>query len=503
VRALTFDAAQLGLSAPLLTVAIGGLILLLIEAFSRPTSGPRQRAHLGVLTLVTLAVATIFAVMEWGEVETPQAIYQGMLVVDRFALFLDVVLFAGAALSVGVAGGFIREHRFEFGEFYPLVLLGTAGMVTLVHANDLVTIFIGIETMSLAVYVLTGSWRRSARSSEAAMKYFLVGAFASAVLIYGMALVYGMAGTSSLTGIAALPKGGSAPLTTSDPIFLIGSLFIFGALAFKVAAVPFHMWAPDAYEGAPTPVTAFMAAAVKAAGFGAMVRIFAVAYGRPQLTFGAGGWASVSAVLAILTMTIGNVAALRQENLKRMLAYSSIAHAGYLLLGVAAMGRGGEELRGPILYYLAAYTLTTVGSFGLIAWYGSHGEERQQIDDWAGLAGRHPAAALAMTILMLSLGGIPPTAGFFAKFYLFKAALGQTGLVPLVLVAVANSLVSVFYYLRVVTAMYFREGGRQVQPIRSAGMTAALVAATLGTMLLGLMPGWLLDVASHATLALK
>ncbi len=506
MRALTFDAAQLGqvkAIAPLLIVAAGGCLMLLLEAFTRGRPGdagaPPSRTHLAALTLVTLAAAGAVAVAGWEAAATPARLFGGMLAIDRFSIFLELVVFAGAALSVLLAGGFLREHRFEFGEFYALVLLATAGMQILVAATDLVTLFIGIETMSLAVYVLTGSWRRAAKSSEAAMKYFLVGAFASAVLIYGIALVYGEGGSSNLLAIGALPADG-AP---SHPVFLIGTFFILAALAFKIAAVPFHMWAPDAYEGAPTPVTAFMAAAVKAAGFGALVRVVATAYPATGLTFGAGGWAPTAAVLAILTMSLGNLAALRQDSVKRMLAYSSIAHAGYLLVGVAAMGQAGEEARGPILYYLAAYTLTTVGSFGIVAWYGSHAEERHQLDDWAGLGARHPAAALAMTVLLLSLGGIPPTAGFFGKFYIFKMALGHPGMVPLVLIAIANSLVSIFYYLRVVTAMYFREPGRAATPIRASGTTAALLIATLGTIALGVFPGWFLQAASQASLLLK
>ena len=503
---MSFDTGQLALSSPLLAVALGGLLVLLLEAFS--VTAPRNplggsRAWLAVLTLLVLGIACALDVQSWADAETPRAIYQGMYAVDRFSIFVDVVLYIGAALAVLLADGFMREHRFEFGEFYALVLLGTAGMVILVHANDLVTLFIGLETMSLAVYVLTGSWRRSARSSEAAMKYFLVGAFASALLIYGIALVYGVSGTSNLTSLGALASTGTQSGITAQPLFLIGSFLIIAALGFKIAAVPFHMWAPDAYEGAPTPVTAFMAAAVKAAGFATLLRLFAVAYGRPSLTFGAGGWASITAVLAILTMTIGNLSALRQDNVKRMLAWSSIAHAGYLLIGVVAMARVGEEARGPVLYYLLAYTLTTAGSFGIVAWFGSHGDERQHLDDWAGMASRHPAAALAMTVLLLSLGGFPPTAGFFAKFYVFRVALGQQGLVPLVIIAIANSLISVFYYLRVVTAMYFREPGRAVTPIHAPGMTAALIIATLGTLGLGLAPGWVVELAGKATLLVK
>jgi NADH-quinone oxidoreductase subunit N len=277
-------------------------------------------------------------------------------------------------------------------------------------------------------------------------------------------------------------------------------LLILIGLGFKVAAVPFHMWAPDAYEGAPTPVTAFMAAGVKAAAFGALVRVLGVAFARTELAYGASGWASTLGVLAVLTMTFGNLAAVRQENIKRLLAYSSIAHAGYLLLGVVAMAVAGGEARGPLLFYLLAYTFTTIGAFGVVAWLGNRGDERLQLDDWAGLASRHPAAALAMTIFLLSLGGVPPTAGFFAKFYLFRVALTRPGMMPLVIIAVLNSVISVYYYLRVVTAMYFREVGREPQPLRSPAMNAALWIAALVTLAIGIAPGWVIDAASAAIL---
>lgn len=500
---MTFDFAQLALSSPLIAVVVGALIVLLCEAFASgkvetPEIAGAPRSYLGILSLCTLAVAAYLSWGQWDVAATPQGIYHGMIAVDRFGIAANLIVFAGAALAILLADGFLREHRFDFGEFYVLVLLGTAGMVMLNQATDLVALFIGVETMSLAVYVLAGSWRRHARSSEAAMKYFLVGAFASAILIYGIALVYGTSGSTNLLALAKAPDK-----VVFDPVFLIGSFLILGALAFKIAAVPFHMWTPDAYEGAPTPVTAFMSAAVKAAGFVILVRVLATAMGRPGLTFGAGGWASICAVLAILTMSVGNLIALRQDNVKRMLAYSSIAHAGYVLVGVVAMARSPEEARGAILYYLLAYTLTTVGSFGIVGWYSAHGDERNSpssIDEWAGLGVRHPAMALAMTVLLLSLGGIPPTAGFLGKLYLFKAALGQNGLMPLVLVAIANSLVSVYYYLRVVMAMYFREPGRAAPVLASRSTGLAIAIATVGVIILGLAPGWVMDGALQASL---
>jgi NADH-quinone oxidoreductase subunit N len=261
------------------------------------------------------------------------------------------------------------------------------------------------------------------------------------------------------------------------------------------------MWAPDVYEGAPTPVTAFMATTVKAAGFATLIRLVSTAFARSDLAFGSSGWAAVCSWLAVLTMTLGNLGALRQDNVKRMLAYSSIAHAGYLLVGVVAIAVAGADARGPLIYYLVAYTFTTAGAFGVVAWIGSRNDERVMIDDWAGLGGRHPAQALAMTIFMLSLGGIPPTAGFFGKFYVFRAALEKPSLVWLVVIAVLNSVVSVYYYLRVVTTMYFREAGREVRPLRGSAVSAALIIAALGVFVIGILPTWLVELANAATLA--
>ena len=489
---MIFDSAQLGIAAPLLVILFFGVLLLLLEAFA----GGRSRSYLMPITLVGCGLALGFEYAAWqaaGPQGASRTIFNGMVTADRLSIFVDCAFLAAAALTAMLAESYMHRHRFEFGEFYALLLFATAGMIILGAATDLVAVFIGVETMSIAVYVLTGAWRRSPRSSEAAMKYFLNGAFATAILLYGIALLYGAVGSTSLKTIAE-----NAVRLSGEPLFLIGGLLVLVALCFKIAAVPFHMWAPDTYEGAPTPVTAFMAAGVKTAAFAAIIRVFGGAFGHNELAFGPSGWATILSVIAIATMTLGNLGALKQDNIKRLLAYSSIAHAGYLLVGVVAMGVVGNDARGPLLFYLVSYTFTTIGAFGVVSWIGDHSDERLQLDDWAGLASRHPAAALAMTIFMLSLGGIPPTAGFFGKFYLFRAALEKPGMLPLIIIAVLNSVVSVAYYLRVITAMYFREVGREVQPIQARGMTAAILLAAIATLAIGILPGWLIDAAGAA-----
>jgi NADH-quinone oxidoreductase subunit N len=489
---MNFDVGQLGATAPLGVVLAGGVLLLMLESFA----GGRRRDYLMPFTLAILGAALALELHAWGAAAPggpSRLMFTGMLDADRLSVFVDCIFLGTAALTAMLAQPFLREHGFEFGEFYALLLFATGGMMILGAASDLVSIFLGVETMSIAVYVLTGCWRHSAKSSEGAMKYFLTGAFATAILLYGMALTYGMVGSTSLKAISQAGGRGA-----TQPILILGMLLILVGLAFKIAAVPFHMWAPDAYEGAPTPVTAYMAAGVKAAGFAALVRVLGSGFVHRDLTFGPSGWGDLAYVLSVATMTLGNLTALRQENVKRMLAYSSIAHAGYLLIGVVAMAQIGADARGPLLFYLVAYAITTIGAFGMVAWIGSRGDERLMLDDWAGLGARHPAAALAMTVFMLSLGGVPPTAGFFAKFYLFRAALAKPGLVGLVVIAVLNSVVSVYYYLRVVTAMYFREVGREAQPIQAPAMTWALAVATLLTLLVGVAPGWLINTAGAA-----
>jgi NADH-quinone oxidoreductase subunit N len=366
----------------------------------------------------------------------------------------------------------------------PLVLFAAAGMIMVVHASHLLSLLIGIETMSLAAYALVACRYHSRHGAEAALKYFLMGALATGFFVYGMALVYGTTGGElSLSGIAA-----HAAQSGNNPLFVVGVYLILAALLFKVAAVPFHMWLPDAYEGAPTPVTGFMAAGIKAAAFGGLLRLFGSAFAAPQVAMGHAGWARMLGLVAFATMTLGNLAAIRQDNVKRMLAYSSIAHAGYLLVGMAAVGFGVAAAKPALVFYLAAYAATTLGAFAVASWVGRKGNARLHVDDWAGLARKRPALALVMTLFLLSLAGVPPTGGFFAKFYLFRAAVDRPELVWLVVAAMLNSVVSVYYYLRIVVAMYFREGADTVDGYRSLATGVVLVLLAVVVLGLGIVP---------------
>ena len=482
-----FNAGDLGYLVPYLILVLTGMMLVLAEAFF----AGRERSTLANLTVAGAIAGAIASVVLYRQV--PEGARIGlmgdMLLADRTSYVLSALFCVTTAFAALMSPAHQKEHEWQIGEYYGLLLLSASGMVMLAHAANMVTIFLGIETMSIGVYVMVAMRRRSRRGNEAAMKYFLIGAFATGFLMYGMALLYGAAGTLSLVRMQ------SALASTTNPgLVIAGGFLLVVAFGFKVAAVPFHMWAPDAYEGAPTPVTAFMAAAVKAAAIAAMMRVFGIALGGEVIPYGALGWASPLVVIAALTITIGNISAVRQDNVKRMLAYSSVSHAGVLLVGLASLGLGAVSANPAIVYYLIAYSVTTMGAFAVVAYVGSRGRERLLVDDWAGLGGRHGGAALAMTICLLSMGGVPPTNGFFGKFYVFKAAMevydGQ--LLWLVVIGVVNSAISIYYYLRIVTAMYFREASQPFAPTRSPGLLFVMVICPLLILEMGIMPGfWL------------
>jgi NADH-quinone oxidoreductase subunit N len=409
---------------------------------------------------------------------------------DRYALFFTMLLCGGSLLTILMSIDFLREHPLPAGEYHALVLLATCGMIFLVAANDLIVLFLALEIMSVAVYVLAGFLRREARSTEAALKYFLLGAFATGFLLYGIAFFYGAAGSTRLDVIAqAVARDGLRPFT------LLGMALVLVGFGFKVALIPFHVWTPDVYEGAPTAVTAFMAAGVKAAAFAAFARVFMGGLGSV-----AASWTGLLWALAALTMTVGNVTAVMQRSVKRMLAYSSIAHAGYALVGVVAASRAGGAA---LLFYLAVYAFMTLGAFGVVMALGRRGEPNEELSDWAGVGFRHPVLGLSMAVFMLSLAGIPPTAGFAGKFYLFSAAI-DAGYVGLAVIGVLNSLVSVYYYLGVLVPMYMAEGNRAIVPpsARPYLLTTILVAVA-ATLVMGILPAGPMELARVSFLSLR
>ena len=462
-------------------VTAGAACLVLLLGVLLPA---RFRPMLNWLSVLSLAGVVVLCLAALPKAGVARPLLADMWIADRMALFFDVIVATVGALTLMVLGPFSREHGFEREELPALVLFGVAGMIMVVHACHLLSLLIGIETMSVAAYALVASRPRSGLGSEGALKYFLMGAMATGFFVYGMALVYGTTGGEmSLPGIAS--RAGQA---SNNPLFVLGVLLLLTGLLFKVASVPFHMWLPDAYEGAPTPITGFMATGIKAAAFGGMLRLLGSGLARPEIAVGHAGWVRIVALLAFVTMTLGNLAAIRQDNVKRLLAYSSIAHAGYLLVGVAALGQGVASARPATIFYLATYAATTLGAFAIAAWVGRAGDECNRVEDWSGIARQRPALALGMTLFLLSLAGVPPTGGFFGKFYLFRAAVERPDLIWLVVAAVLNSVISVYYYLRIVVAMYFRDRPEPARGYASPATGVVVVLLAVVVLLLGVAP---------------
>lgn len=474
---------------PILILVIWGCALLLLEAVSRDAA----RAVAGPLTLVAAVASGVISIAQWAN--PPGAQFGGMLLLDKFSLFFAALFAFILAMTVLISGAYLRREENRHSEYYALLCFTVTGAMLMAGAGDMLVLFIGIELLSIPLYILAGFQRRKPESTEAALKYFLLGAFATGFLLYGIALVYGATGQLSLVGIAdhLISHG----ITTEEPILLLGLIFLVVAFGFKISVVPFHMWTPDVYQGAPTSITAFMAAAPKAAGLAVVLRVFIVAFPMEQEFVSA-----MVMVLAVLTMTVGNVLALVQDNIKRMLAYSSIAHVGYLLVAVVA---GNELGMRSILFYTVVYALMNIGAFGLVIMLGKKGESDLEMSSYAGVGFRFPLIGLAMTILMFSLAGIPPTGGFFGKFYIFSAAV-KAGYIPLAIIGVLNSALSLYFYLRVVVYTYMREPDSKDTVADtltlSPGLLTAVIIACLGTLYLGLQPGSLLGLTGEAVRAL-
>ena len=469
--------------APALVLTVTGFVLMALDLL--PPRGRRE--HMGFVGLAGVVAALVTTVLLWG---SDVSAFRGMVVLDNFALFFNLVIGYATGLVLLLSMDYLRRRGQESGEFYILVLFAAVGMVIMASANDLIVIFLGLETMSLSLYVLAGFFRSRIEAGEASMKYFLLGAFASGFFVYGIALIYGATGSTNLDKLRVAVAAGAG----RDPLLLIGFGLLVVGFGFKISSVPFHMWTADVYEGAPTSVTALIATGSKAAAFAAFLRVLLAAL-RPLQA----DWALLLWGMAVLSMTVGNVVALAQQNLKRMLAFSSIAHGGYMLVGIVA---GGALGNGSVLFYLLVYTFTTAGAFGVILLLERGGEEAVRLEDTAGLANRHPLLGLALTIFLLSLIGIPPTAGFVGKFYLFGAAV-RSGYYWLAVIGVLNSAMAAYYYLRVIVSMYMRDPeGTPTNVVPSFAGALALVVALWGVVQLGLLPAPLFDLAQSAVLPL-
>lgn len=497
---MTITLADLSHLTPMwILIATGGL-LLMFEVFAQQADR-RYCANIAAAGF-GLAIWSMAASLTAPAAHLFGAYGSAPLVVDTFARASSLLLLSAGFIASLLSPGYAKNAGHDHGEYYALMVFAVVGMMVMVMAGDLMTFFLGLETMSIAVYALTGLRAHDRRSIEAALKYFLMGAFATGFLLFGIAFVYGAVGSVGLTDIARFVDKGT--VFQSNPILVLGIVLILIGFAFKVAAVPFHMWAPDVYEGAPTPVTGFMAVGVKAAAFLALLRIVMVGLGPVDADIAP--WMNLLRGLSILTIVAGNLMALAQNSIKRMLAYSSISHAGYAMIGIVAAAKGEGTAGNAILFYLASYTFMTLGAFGVLTFLERKegGPESERFGAYAGVGFKHPAMGLAMVIFMIALAGMPPTGGFFGKLYLFSAAIRADEL-PLTLVGIGGSVVSVYYYLRVLVHFYMREvpePGPTPSATPCPQLSLGIVLSVAGILLLGLFPSTWLAISARAIAAL-
>jgi NADH-quinone oxidoreductase subunit N len=480
--------------APVIALFGAALAIVLLRALMR------RSAYVFDISLLVAAIgivtSAVFTYVQWHFVDRdgPYQAVSGMVAVDGFAVFVEVIVLASLALALLVSVSYLRREHVEAPEYIALMMLSATGMLVMAAANDLIAIFLALEILSISLYVLSAFDRRRLTSQEAGLKYFLLGAFSSAVFLYGIALVYGATGTTSLTGIAKFLAGTTL---LDNGVLLVGMAFLIVGLGFKVAAAPFHMWTPDVYQGAPTPVTAFMAAATKAAAFGAILRVFVGTFDLYRVD-----WRPALFGLAVLSLAVGTIAAVVQTDVKRMLAYSSIAHAGFVLIGVQAATKKGTSAA---LVYLLVYALMIIGSFAIVSVVARRGDERHALEDYRGLSNREPVLAGFLTLFLLAQAGVPLTGGFIAKLGVFSAAV-SAGQYPLALIGMLASVISAFVYLRIVLAMYAPEADapeadRRPLRVDFASGTALLLSAA-AVIWIGVLPGAVLDFARSATLLL-
>jgi NADH-quinone oxidoreductase subunit N len=472
---------------PEMVVAVAGIVVMLYDSFF-----PKQRSVTGTISLAGLAVSAALLGMMWSS-EGSSSSWNGMIATDNLRLSFSFVFLFVSAVTILVSSIWIERESIPAGEYHALLLFATVGMMFMAAGNDLVVIFLGLETLSIATYVMAGLRKGDLRSNESSMKYFILGSFASAFLLYGMALVYGATATTNISEIAAKIAEPNFPA-----LMLIGAAMMIIGYGFKVAMAPFHVWTPDVYEGAPTPVTGFMAAGPKAAAFASFVRVFVLGF-----PFVANSlvsdyvhqtWISAVAVLAMLTMFLGNVAAIMQDNVKRMLAYSSIAHAGYAIVGFVGAGMAKtaparDEAIASVAFYMLTYAVTNLGAFAIVTLLAQKNDRRAEFEDYNGIGFKAPLLSFTLSLFMLSLLGLPLTAGFMGKVLVFRPALeaGNSLLTILVVVAVINTAISAYYYLRLIVVMFFRERSTEwTRPTIPASMAAALIITAIGVLYFGI-----------------
>ena len=487
---------------PELVVALAGIVAMVYDSFV-----PKQRTVTAAISLIGLAVSAILLGTMWSTAQ-PAGAFNGMIAHDNLRLGFSFVFLFVTAMTILVSTVWVDNENVPAGEYHSLLMFATFGMMLMASGNDLVVLFLGLETLSIATYVMAGFRKSDLKSNESAMKYFILGSFASAFLLYGMALIYGATGTTNITEIAAKVADPNFPA-----LLLIGAAMLIIGFGFKVATVPFHIWTPDVYEGAPSPVTGFMAAGPKAAAFASFLRVFVLGFPLAAGAQASGllheAWITVLSVMAILTMTVGNVAAIMQNNIKRMLAYSSIAHAGYALvgfLGAGAASNAAERDAGvaSVAFYMLTYAVTNLGAFAIVTLLGQKNDRRTEFEDYNGIGFVSPVLSFSLSLFMLSLLGIPLTAGFMGKVLVFRPALeaGNTLLTIVVVAAVVNTAISAYYYLRLIVVMFFKERTTEFQQPRMTAypyLSAALLIAVVGVFYFGIFSDNIIEKFSQST----
>ncbi len=500
LQTLTNPNVNLQIILPEMIVAIAGIVVMLYDSFF-----PKQRTVTGTISLIGLAVSAVVLFTMWNE---PMSGWNGMIAHDNLRMGFSFVFLLVSALTILISTVWIERENVPVGEYHALLMFATFGMMFMASGNDLVIIFLGLETLSIATYVMAGLRKSDLRSNESAMKYFILGSFASAFLLYGMALIYGATGTTNITEIAASVGNANFPA-----LLLIGGAMLMIGFGFKAAVVPFHVWTPDVYEGAPTPVTAFMAAGPKAAAFASFMRVFVLGFPLVAGAQAAGylhdSWISALSIIAILTMTVGNVAAIMQNNVKRMLAYSSIAHAGYALVGFIGAGlaktvESRDAAIASVAFYMLTYAVTNLGAFAIVTLLGEKNDRRTEFEDYNGIGFRAPVIAFTLSLFMLSLLGLPLTAGFMGKVLVFRPALdaGNTLLTVTVIIAVINTAISAYYYLRLIVVMFFRERTTDwFVPKMPVGLAVVILITVLGVFYLGIFSDGVIEKFSQINAA--